>query len=318
MKVYDFDKTIYKDDSTVDFYFFALKKHFSVALLWPSLLWAAFLWCVGFINKTGFKQKFYKFLTKIDDIDLLLEEFWDKHEYKIKDFYKENQSPNDVIISASPEFLLKPIAKRLGIKNLYASRVDKKSGRYTGVNCWGEEKVKRFYQAFGNDAKIEEFYSDSLSDAPLACISESAYIVVGDELISWEEYKPKKGKLDAFFSREFILFLIVGGINTLNGVLFSWFYSLFLNPNVAFVAGYITSLGIAFLLNSFFIFKEKLKFVRFFKFCISYIPNFIIQNVIVILVYNIMEIEKLIAYVLAAIIGIPVTFLAVKLFAFKK
>ncbi len=42
---------------------------------------------------------------------------------------------DDVIISASPEFLLRPICNRLGIRHLIASRVDARSGAYDGQNC---------------------------------------------------------------------------------------------------------------------------------------------------------------------------------------
>ena len=63
--------------------------------------------------------------------------------------------------------------------------------------------------------------------------------------------------------------------------------------------------------------QEKLSFTKFIKFGISYIPNFIIQNIVVIITFNILGLHKLIAYCLAAIIGIPVTFILLKFFAFK-
>ena len=36
------------------------------------------------------------------------------------------------------------------------------------------------------NGKIEEFYSDSYSDTPLAEIAEKAYIVTGEELTDWK------------------------------------------------------------------------------------------------------------------------------------
>lgn len=122
---------------------------------------------------------------------------------------------------------------------------------------------------------------------------------------------------ETFFSYNFIMFVVIGVINTLNSVWISYLLSLVLDANLSFVVGYIISLGIAYILNSVFNFKQKLSFVRFIKFAISYIPNFIIQNVVVIIIYNIIGWHKLIAYALAAIIGIPVTFIILKLFAFK-
>lgn len=318
MNVYDFDKTIYRNDSTVDFYFYSIKRHPSVLLFLPSLIWTALLWLFGITDKKGFKEVFYRFLSKIPDIDKELEMFWDKNQYKIKKFYKENQKEDDVVISASPEFLLEPICKRLGINHLYASVVDKKTGKYTGENCWGEEKPKRFYKAFP-EGRIEEFYSDSLSDTPLALISEKSYIVEDEKLTEWDKYMPKKSIFSHFKSREFLLFIIVGCINTFNGVLFSLLWSLVIeNANLAFTAGYITSLIIAYILNCFMIFKEKLNFMDLIKFAISYIPNFLIQNAIVFLFCGILYWDKAIAYIIAAVVGVPITFLCVKLFAFRK
>ena len=121
-----------------------------------------------------------------------------------------------------------------------------------------------------------------------------------------------------FFSRQFFSFIMIGLINTFNGVIFSYIYSTFLNENLAFIFGYISGLIIGYILNSKITFKEELKLIKFVRFAISYIPNFIIQNMVVVLVFNIMGWHKLIAYGLAAAIGVPVTFILIKLFAFNK
>ena len=123
---------------------------------------------------------------------------------------------------------------------------------------------------------------------------------------------------EVFFSKQFIMFVFIGVINTFNGVIFSYIYSSFLNENIAFIFGYISGLVISYILNSYVTFKEKLEFNKFIKFAISYIPNFIIQNIVVFIVFNIMGLHKLIAYGLAAVIGVPITFVFMKFFAFKK
>lgn len=121
-----------------------------------------------------------------------------------------------------------------------------------------------------------------------------------------------------FFSKEFIMFIIIGVINTFNGTIFSYIYSIFINENTAFILGYISGLIISYILNSLITFKDNLDFKQFMRFVISYIPNFIIQNIVVIIVFNIMGLNKAIAYLLAAIIGVPITFIFIKFFAFKK
>lgn len=123
---------------------------------------------------------------------------------------------------------------------------------------------------------------------------------------------------NTFLDRKFVLFVLIGIINTFNGVIFSFVYSSFLNENLSFVLGYISGLIIAYILNSFITFKERLSFKKFSKFAVSYIPNFIIQNVVIILIFNVLGLHKLLAYTLAAVIGIPITFILLKFFAFNR
>lgn len=127
-----------------------------------------------------------------------------------------------------------------------------------------------------------------------------------------------KKLIDFFLNKEFFTFLVIGVINTFTGVFFAMLYSSFLNENIAFAVGYATGIVVSYILNSCFTFKQALEFSKFLKFAISNVPNFIIQNVTVFIVFNMLAFPKLIAYGLAAIIGIPVTFLFLKVFAFRK
>lgn len=122
-----------------------------------------------------------------------------------------------------------------------------------------------------------------------------------------------------FLTREFFLFLVIGCINTFNGTFIAWLCGL-LSPynNLNFNIGYILANIIAYLMNSRIIFKKPLSFTRYVKFFISYIPNYIIQNIIVLIFYNMLGFPPVVSYLLAAVLGIPVTFLMVKLFAFGK
>ena len=184
MNCYDFDKTIYDGDSTRDFYIFSLKRHKGIIKTFPSLI-KAFVKFYVFKKgeKTEFKEKMYRFLWYID-IEKDLPLFWKSHKKNIKDWYYKQQKEDDLIISASPEFLLEPICKEIGINYMMASKVDKKTGKYKGINCHGKEKVRRFYEKFPNE-KIDEFYSDSYSDSPLAEISKEAFLVKGNKLCKW-------------------------------------------------------------------------------------------------------------------------------------
>ena len=121
------------------------------------------------------------------DMDAELVRFWDGHIKNVKKWYLDMKREDDVIISASPEFLLAECCRRLGIKHLIASRVDPKTGKYEGLNCYGDEKPKRFDEYFGAERRgeIEAFYSDSYSDVPMAVIAKRAYLVKKHCLNVW-------------------------------------------------------------------------------------------------------------------------------------
>ncbi len=120
-----------------------------------------------------------------------------------------------------------------------------------------------------------------------------------------------------FLNKEFITFILIGIFNTLGGSVFSVMYSYAFNVNVAFVLGYLTSLMVAYFLNSKFNFKKSLSLVGLIRFSVSYIPNFIIQNLCVLFLYNYLSWNKILVYFLAAIIGVPITFVFLKIYAFK-
>lgn len=184
MKVYDFDKTIYNGDSTAHFYFYCLSRRPKMLIHLPATALAGIRYRFGAISKTQFKQTLYRFLTCIGNTEEMVENFWKGHKKNLKRWYLDSKEPTDVIISASPYFLLKDICAQLGVECLMASNVDSATGIYDGENCHGKEKVRRFYEKYP-DGRIDEFYSDSRSDDPLAQISAKAFLVKGNKIEKW-------------------------------------------------------------------------------------------------------------------------------------
>lgn len=184
MNVYDFDGTIYDGDSTMDFLFHAWKTRPSLVRYLPKQFWGFVLYGLKRIRKTQLKEYFFSFLRGID-AEKMAEEFWDRNQQKIFSWYPEQQKCDDIVISASPEFLLQPICRRLGINHLIASRVDVKTGKFTGENCRGQEKVRRLASEY-QVTRIDCFYSDSDADLPLAKIADQAYLVNKGEIQVWK------------------------------------------------------------------------------------------------------------------------------------
>ena len=186
MNLYDFDKTVYYKDCTVEFWKYCLARK-------PYLIFGLPLQALGFLTyklklkpKEYFKSAFLFFIKHFDNIEEETERFWDKEEKNICHHFKEMIEEDDVIVSASPEFLVAPMAKRLGVRCL-ASPVDTKSAKFTAPNCKGEEKVRRLAEIGVTSA--EKAFSDSASDIPMLSLASEAYVIKN---VSLSEYKTVK------------------------------------------------------------------------------------------------------------------------------
>ena len=183
VNVYDFDKTILPYDSTEHFFAYCVRR-------WPRVVGPA-LRAVPMVpgmklrwtTKTRVKEVFYRFLTQVPDIDAAVEDFWRTRFSDLNDWYLAQMRPDDIISSASPDFLLRPVTTRLGVR-LIASRVDKYSGWTLGENNQHREKVRRFHLEYP-DTEIAEVYSESLSHTPMAELAQSAFLVKGSDIRPW-------------------------------------------------------------------------------------------------------------------------------------
>lgn len=183
MYTYDFDKTIYITDSSVTFYLYCLKNHPAAVLRTvPRTLAAAAAKAAGKMDMTALKEQIFSFLRYID-ADAVVARFWEEKFDGVGQWYLAQKRSDDIIISASPEFLLAPVAEKLGVR-LIGTRMDKTTGRITGKNCHDSEKVRRFYEQYPG-AHTECFYSDSYSDDPMAQIADRAYMVCRGKLSPW-------------------------------------------------------------------------------------------------------------------------------------
>ncbi len=187
MNVYDFDKTIFHKDTTFEFYRWSLKKRPGIARHWPATALAAVKMALGLCDKTAFKQVLFRFLRDIPDPQAELERFWDENMALIHSWYLDAHRPDDVVITASPADFVAPACRRLGITHCFGSPVDIKTGLYSGKNCDGAQKVLVFEAAYPG-AAVENFYSDSLHDTPMAQRAQKAWLVTGERLEPW----PKK------------------------------------------------------------------------------------------------------------------------------
>jgi HAD superfamily hydrolase (TIGR01490 family) len=77
------------------------------------------------------------------------------------------------IVSSSPEEVVRPLAERLGVDGIVATRAESVDGRYTGkleFYCYREQKaeaIRRLAEEQGIDLQGSYAYSDSITDRPM-------------------------------------------------------------------------------------------------------------------------------------------------------
>lgn len=88
----------------------------------------------------------------------------------------QQKQNTDVIVSASPEFLIKEMCDRLGVSWYVASQIDFKTGKVQRSICRGQEKVIQFREKYP-DVYVDKSYGNSESDKPIIAIGEHGYMV---------------------------------------------------------------------------------------------------------------------------------------------
>ena len=188
---YDFDKTIYKGDSSTDFFFYMIFSRPYLLLFAPYFLIVFALYGMKIVKKKRFKECMFFFIPWYSNIEKIVDKFWEKNANKIMKWYPpQKKADEDVFVSASLLFIIKPVLQMLNIKNYIATNYNVKTGKIYGKNCYGEAKVEEFKRVYPK-AKLEAFYSDSLSDLPIMRIADKAFLVKGEEVkeINVQDYE---------------------------------------------------------------------------------------------------------------------------------
>lgn len=118
-----------------------------------------------------------------------------------------------------------------------------------------------------------------------------------------------------FLNKKFIIFCIIGVINTLLAQLI-YIVLVGLNllpPGTASVTGDVLTIAVSYVLNMKLTYKEKLSLKSAISFPISYIPGTIINALIVILVVNILHFPKIYAKAISLPITVPLNYIFVSL-----
>jgi hypothetical protein len=182
--LYDYDGTICPGDTGSAFWLYCLLRRPYILVFLPLQLAGVLYYLCGRGEKPARYLTVYCYLRAVNG-PKLAQRFAEKRVRKTYPYFiNRDRTHPAVVCSASPEFLIRPACERLGVGTIMGSPVDPRTGRFFGANCHGAEKVRRFRAAYP-DADIENFYSDSHSDDPLARLAQKAWLVKGDRLLPW-------------------------------------------------------------------------------------------------------------------------------------
>lgn len=176
--IYDFDKTIVPFDSGSLFWGYCILHYPWILFLIPVQLVGIILMVLKIIDFTAFKRICFSFVPFVP-LERAVKGFWDRHEKQVHEWFFERKR-HSVVISASPDFLLGEIQKRLGFDDLICTRHNAKTGAIIGKNCRDEEKVRRLFELYDKDStEVIDVYSDSLKhDRPIFSLGQSCYHIV--------------------------------------------------------------------------------------------------------------------------------------------
>ena len=191
MNAYDFDGTIFPSNCTVGFGFWCVRHHPTLIFTYgPRVVWSFIKYKLGRIPNYLMQRELFRYLTMIDDFDEQIERYWDVHEKRISPWYLAQKRADDLIISSSPTCIIAPIARRLGVQYA-ATDYDRELGVLLDNLMYAKEKARYIFDH--GFPVIDNFYSDSLADTPLALCSEKAHLVInrGSTVVDWPELDPK-------------------------------------------------------------------------------------------------------------------------------
>jgi phosphatidylglycerophosphatase C len=192
--IFDLDGTITRRDTYLEF---LLRMLMRMPEKWPRVYSLGLAVCrhkAGFKDNTWLKEEFLRVILGGMAQDVL-EQHGERFAAavmrtgvrpEVLQRIESHKSNGDLTImsTASPDLYVRPLAERLGMDVVHCSRTewsgaDCLTGRLSGGNCHGREKVRRLAALFGKERPLWHvvIYTDHHSDLPLLLWADKAVVV---------------------------------------------------------------------------------------------------------------------------------------------
>ncbi len=193
--IFDIDFTLTKKETSIELYKYMLEKDRRLIKHLPKHLLTALCYGIKVYDAQKTKECFLKFLDGVEEKKLqeLVKNFYKDrlssilYEDGIKMMRKlKNEGYKIYLISASPEFYISELYNIPEVDKIIGTKFKVENGifipKVEGLNCKGEEKVKRLMEELEKDNIQVDFknsymFSDSLSDLPLLELVGKGYLI---------------------------------------------------------------------------------------------------------------------------------------------
>lgn len=185
---FDFDGTITTRDTFVPFLIMAFGMR-RVQTAFLKLVFEGINVLLGNSSRDRFKERIVAELFRGDSVDRLtavgkqhcLEILnWIRPSARERIEWHRTQGHRLIIVSASLDLYLIPVAAELGFNDLLCTRLSKKhllfDGKLQGLNCRGPEKVRQLECLLGSLDQYEiHAYGDSIGDQEMLAVATYSY-----------------------------------------------------------------------------------------------------------------------------------------------
>ncbi|KIL09000.1 UNVERIFIED_ORG: HAD family hydrolase [Clostridium botulinum] len=193
--IFDIDYTITKKETLMEFFKYYIKKDIRAIRFLPRAIYCGGMYLLKFYDEKMVKEKFLKFIDGIseDELDKIVESFYTEKLSNLlysdaMDMMKKLKAEGyDIyLISASPEFYINKFYSVKEVDRVIGTKFKFNDGKFLrqmdGINCKGEEKVRRLKEVLKEekievDFKESYMFSDSLSDKPLLDLVGKPYLI---------------------------------------------------------------------------------------------------------------------------------------------
>lgn len=121
------------------------------------------------------------------------------------------------------------------------------------------------------------------------------------------DHDPKKAFLKKI-SGEFLRFLVMGGANTIVAYIVYLILLQWLRYELAYAIGYAVGIGMAYVLSTTFVFRERLRKRSAVRFPLVYVAQFLVSFIILRIAVEVFHVPQWLALGCSVVLTIPVTF----------